>query len=103
MSPHAGRARVVASTRGSRLGLAASGAARNPGRSILSVTLVACATFVIVAVAANRRQYGDEVFAKENIRPAEGVTLELARAANGGMRDALSSMDQIIACEGPSS
>ncbi|MCB1056803.1 MAG: ABC transporter permease, partial [Acidobacteria bacterium] len=41
-----------------RLGLwrlAVRNSARNPGRSILSVTLVACACFVLVAAAANRR------------------------------------------------
>lgn len=31
--------------------------ARNPGRSLLSVALVACASFVLVSVAANRKSY----------------------------------------------
>ncbi len=38
----------------SHLGLGVSNASRNRGRSLLSVTLVACASFVIVAVGANR-------------------------------------------------
>ena len=37
------------------IGMAARNSSWNPGRSILSVALVACACFVIVAVAANRR------------------------------------------------
>ncbi len=37
------------------LGMAARNGAANPGRSLLSVALVACACFVLVVVAANRR------------------------------------------------
>ncbi|UCF37392.1 MAG: FtsX-like permease family protein [Acidobacteriota bacterium] len=36
-------------------------AARNRGRSILSLTLIACASFVIVAVGANRTYPGDKL------------------------------------------
>ena len=48
--------------RGRRLlllpGMAARNGARNPGRSLLSVVLVGCAVFVLVSVAANRREVG---------------------------------------------
>lgn len=37
--------------------MSARNAARNPGRSLLNVTLVACASFVIVAVGANRKTF----------------------------------------------
>lgn len=39
-------------------GMAARNSSWNPGRSILSIALVACATFVIVTVAANRHDDG---------------------------------------------
>ena len=39
-------------------GMAARNSARNPGRSLLSVVLVGCAVFVLVSVAANRREAG---------------------------------------------
>jgi len=42
------------------MGMAARNSSWNPGRSILSVALVACACFVIVAVAANRRDPASE-------------------------------------------
>jgi len=42
------------------VGMAARNSSWNPGRSILSVALVACASFVIVAVAANRRDPASE-------------------------------------------
>ncbi|HET9225693.1 MAG TPA: FtsX-like permease family protein, partial [Thermoanaerobaculia bacterium] len=42
-------------------GMAARNGAASPGRSLLSVALVACACFVLVTVAANRREaHGDE-------------------------------------------
>lgn len=41
--------------------MAARNVAANPGRSLISVALVACACFVLVAVAANRRSAGGEV------------------------------------------
>jgi len=41
-------------------GMAARNGAASPGRSLLSVALVACACFVLVTVAANRRQAGDD-------------------------------------------
>jgi len=46
---------------GSNLRIGIGNSARNPGRSVLCTALVACATFVIVAVGANRRveQQGD--------------------------------------------
>ena len=51
-------------TRGVRSfwGMAARNGAASPGRSLLSVALVACACFVLVVVAANRRggAHGDE-------------------------------------------
>ncbi|HVG09035.1 MAG TPA: ABC transporter permease [Thermoanaerobaculia bacterium] len=40
-------------------GMAARNGAASPGRSLLSVALVACACFVLVTVAANRREAGD--------------------------------------------
>ncbi len=42
-------------------GMAARNGAANPGRSLLSAALVACACFVLVTVAANRRDAGDDV------------------------------------------
>ena len=47
-------------------GMAARNSAWNPGRSMLSVALVASACFAIVAVAANRHQYGDELLEKSS-------------------------------------
>lgn len=41
-----------------------------------------------------------EVFAAENVTAEEGVTAELARRARGGMRDALSLADQLLAAAG---
>jgi len=41
-----------------------------------------------------------EVFGKEGVRPAEGVVEELARDARGGMRDALSLADELLALAG---
>ena len=46
--------------------MAVRNSARNPGRSILSVTLVACAAFVIVAAGANRRVGGEDQYAKSS-------------------------------------
>jgi len=40
--------------------------ARNPGRSILSAGLVCCASFIIIAVAANRRDFGADLAAKNS-------------------------------------
>jgi putative ABC transport system permease protein len=40
-------------------GMAARNGAASPGRSLLSVALVACACFVLVTVAANRREVGE--------------------------------------------
>jgi DNA polymerase-3 subunit gamma/tau len=42
----------------------------------------------------------EEVFAAEGISPAPGVSAELARRARGGMRDALSLADQLLALVG---
>jgi DNA polymerase III subunit gamma/tau len=42
----------------------------------------------------------DKIFAKENVEAEEGITLELARRARGGMRDALSMADQLLALVG---
>lgn len=39
---------------------------RRPGRSMLSIALVACACFVIVAVGASRREFGAEVLLKNS-------------------------------------
>lgn len=39
---------------------------RRPGRSMLSIALVACACFVIVAVGASRREFGSEVLRKDS-------------------------------------
>jgi ABC-type lipoprotein release transport system permease subunit len=42
-------------------GMAARNGAASPGRSLLAVALVACACFVLVTVAANRRNVEDDV------------------------------------------
>lgn len=54
------RSRHIAGAR-ALWGMAARNSAWNPGRSILSVALVAVACFVIVTVAANRREFGSEL------------------------------------------
>jgi putative ABC transport system permease protein len=45
----------------SLLRMAARNGAASPGRSLLSITLVACACFVLVVVAANRRDVREEL------------------------------------------
>ncbi len=42
----------------------------------------------------------EQVFAAENVRAEPGVTAELARRAHGGMRDALSQADKLLAFVG---
>jgi len=42
----------------------------------------------------------EQVFAAEGVKPEPGVTLDLARHARGGMRDALSLSDKLIAFAG---
>jgi len=58
---------------GNLLPMAARNASLNPGRSLLSACLVASASFVIVAVAANGFRYGDELEQLDS--PAGGYTL----------------------------
>lgn len=58
------QARPDAAARFSILRLAVRGAGRRPGRSILATGLVACATFVIVAVGANRRAPDEQALAQ---------------------------------------
>jgi len=48
------------------MGMAIRYGGRNPGRSMLCAALVACACFIIVAVAANRREAGEEALAKNS-------------------------------------
>jgi ABC-type antimicrobial peptide transport system permease subunit len=48
------------------IGMAARNSSWNAGRSILSVALVASACFVIVTVAANRRELGTELESKQS-------------------------------------
>ncbi|HXV76651.1 MAG TPA: ABC transporter permease [Candidatus Polarisedimenticolaceae bacterium] len=62
----AGRRRGVHRVAGGLTGLAARNSAWNPGRSILSAALVACACFVIVVVAANRGQSSRDMRALES-------------------------------------
>jgi DNA polymerase-3 subunit gamma/tau len=42
----------------------------------------------------------EQVFAAESVRAEQGVTAELARRAHGGMRDALSQADKLLAFVG---
>jgi DNA polymerase-3 subunit gamma/tau len=42
----------------------------------------------------------DEIFSRESIRAEAGVSAEIARRARGGMRDALSIADQLLALSG---
>ncbi|MEE8469405.1 MAG: hypothetical protein V3T22_13175, partial [Planctomycetota bacterium] len=51
---------------------------------------------------ATIRRRLDEVLALEGVTVGEGVTQELARRARGGMRDALSLADQLLALAGSS-
>lgn len=44
----------------------ARNSSRFPGRSMICVALVACASFMIVAVGANRRDFGRDVFEKNS-------------------------------------
>jgi ABC-type antimicrobial peptide transport system permease subunit len=62
----AGRGRALSGRRAVWAGMAARNSSWSPGRSILSVALVACACFVIVTVAANRHEFGDELRQKES-------------------------------------
>jgi hypothetical protein len=47
-------------------GMAARNSAWNPGRSILSVALVASACFTIVMVAASKQEFGEELRARDS-------------------------------------
>ena len=55
-----------ASGRLTMAGAATRNSARNPGRSLLSVVLVGSACFVLVAVAANRREAGSEALRRDS-------------------------------------
>jgi len=55
------RRRSVAAPSAALLAMAARNSAWNPGRSILSVALVGTACFMIVAVGANREEFGAEL------------------------------------------
>jgi hypothetical protein len=55
---------IVPAGSGTTFQLAVRNCARSPGRSLLCASLVACACFIIVAVAANRSQPGAEVIEK---------------------------------------
>jgi hypothetical protein len=57
-------------------GAAARNSARNPGRSLLSVVLVGSACFVLVAVAANRREAGSEVLRRDSGTGGYGLVAE---------------------------
>ncbi|NUO80837.1 ABC transporter permease [candidate division KSB1 bacterium] len=57
------RTRAIITT---RFAMSARNNARNPGRSMLSAALVACACFIIVAVGANRREFGREALQKNS-------------------------------------
>jgi hypothetical protein len=46
--------------------MSASNTARHPGRSLLCAALVGCACFIIVAVGANRREFGQEQLMKNS-------------------------------------
>jgi hypothetical protein len=46
--------------------MAARNTSWNPGRSVLSVALVGCACFMIVAVGANRQEFGDELARRDS-------------------------------------
>jgi hypothetical protein len=59
-------------------------AARNPGRSLLCTTLVACASFVIVAVGANRSSPGHDI---GNKRSGSGGFVLQAESAIPLVRD----------------
>jgi ABC-type lipoprotein release transport system permease subunit len=61
-----GGSRAAAAPRGVLVRMAARNSTSSAGRSTLSVALVACAAFVLVAVAANRRELGSELRARES-------------------------------------
>jgi ABC-type lipoprotein release transport system permease subunit len=56
-----GKKRGMGPGSGALVGMAARNSSWSPGRSMLSVALVGSACFVIVAVAANRQELGDEL------------------------------------------
>ena len=61
-----GRGNLGGSLAGAYAGMAARNSAFNPGRSLLSVALVACATFMLVSVAANRRVLRPETLGRDS-------------------------------------
>ena len=60
------------------LNLGARNGARHPGRSVLTASLVACATFIIIAVAANRH---DPTYEKPDINSGNGGFALIAESA----------------------
>ncbi|MCZ6650853.1 MAG: FtsX-like permease family protein [Acidobacteria bacterium] len=60
------------------LGMAARNSSWSPGRSILSMALVACATFVVITVAANRVESGGQ---EEQLPPGAGGFALLAESS----------------------
>ena len=48
------------------IGMSMRNSARSPGRSLLCVSLVACASFVLVSVTANRKTPGADPFARDS-------------------------------------
>lgn len=56
---------VITAGRGAMWRLGMRNARRERGRSVLTTSLIACATFVVVAVGANRHRAGEDAFAKD--------------------------------------
>jgi DNA polymerase-3 subunit gamma/tau len=68
---------------------------------VLDTVLSRCQILRLAPLAEERIvQRLDQVFAAEGVRAEAGVTAELARRAHGGMRDALSLADKLLAFAG---
>ncbi|MFQ5718001.1 MAG: FtsX-like permease family protein [Acidobacteriota bacterium] len=82
------------------IAMAARNSAENPGRSLLSMALVASTSFIIILVAANRHEFGDEetdrrsgtggfaLLAEATVPVVADLSSETGRAAVGLSADA---------------
>jgi hypothetical protein len=66
--------------------MAARNSSWSPGRSMLSVALVASACFVIVAVAANRQDLGDELRRRDSGAGGFALVAESDVPIHGSLR-----------------
>jgi ABC-type lipoprotein release transport system permease subunit len=81
-----GRKRGMGPGSGVLVGMAARNSSWNPGRSMLSVALVGSACFVIVAVAANRQELGDELMRRDSGAGGFALVAEADVPIHGSLR-----------------